>query len=142
MVKKVKGDRMATLLKEIFGDTKRIGILEELVENWGEFLTIEEIARMADTSPKTAYHHINELLKTGILEHIGVKPKQFKLKEDDKRAVTLAILESAEYLRKSKELGDEKPVAQKPFFEVYTTHPEDLKAPNTIRYSNMGAEAK
>lgn len=57
MVKKVKGDRMATLLKEIFGDTKRIGILEELVENWGEFLTIEEIARMADTSPNSIPSH-------------------------------------------------------------------------------------
>mgnify|MGYP000851671038 CR=1 FL=1 len=39
---------MADVLKEIFGDTKRISILEELVERWGEFLTVQEIARMAD----------------------------------------------------------------------------------------------
>ena len=63
-----KGDKMAEVLKEIFGETKRISILEELVENWGEFLTIEEIAIMSETSPKTAYHHINELFRIGILD--------------------------------------------------------------------------
>ncbi|GAB6056132.1 hypothetical protein JCM15415_14480 [Methanobacterium movens] len=34
---------MTSVLKGIFGDTKRISILEELVENWGEFLTIDEM---------------------------------------------------------------------------------------------------
>ena len=119
---------MAMVLKEIFGDTKRISILEELIENWGEYLTIEEIARMADTSPKTAYHHINELLKIDILECINEKPKKYKFKEDDRRTVTLAILESAEYLRKSKELEEKEPIIQKSFFEFYTTDTEDFKA--------------
>ena len=92
---------MANVLRDVFGSTKRISILEEMVENWGEFLTIDEIARIAKTSPKTAYRHINELAKIGILDFIDEKPKKFKLKEDDKRALALAILESEEYLRKS-----------------------------------------
>lgn len=133
---------MSTVLKEIFGDSKRISILEELVENWGEYLTIEEIARMADTSSKTAYSHINELLRIGILESINEKPKQFKLKEDDKRAITLAILESAEYVRKSKELEKKEPIIKKPFFEVYSTDMEDFKSPNIIQSSSVEVESK
>ncbi len=92
---------MGKVLKEIFGDTKRISILEELVENWGEFLTIDEIARISETSPKTAYLHINELMDVGILDSINKRPQRFKFKEDDKRALALAILESEEYVRKS-----------------------------------------
>jgi DNA-binding transcriptional ArsR family regulator len=92
---------MGQVLKEIFGDTKRIRILEELVENWGEFLTVEEIERIAEISTRTAYRHINELMEVGLLDSNGIKPKRFKLKEEDKRALALAILESEEYLRKS-----------------------------------------
>ena len=90
---------MADVLKEIFGDTKRISILEELVERWGEFLTVQEIARMADVSPKATYTHINELKKIGILKVKEGKANQYKLKEDDKRAVALLFLENQEYLR-------------------------------------------
>jgi len=92
---------MGQILKEIFGDTKRIRILEELIENWGEFLTVDEIGRIAETSPKTAYLHINELMDAGLLDSVDNRPKRFKFKEDDKRALALAILESEEYLRKS-----------------------------------------
>ena len=65
---------MANVLREVFGNTKRISILEEMVENWGEFLTIEEIARIAETSPKTAYRHVNELNK-------GIKKRSDKIKK-------------------------------------------------------------
>lgn len=92
---------MNYILKDIFGDTKRIRIIEELIENWGEFLSIEELSRMAQTSKKTAYKHIKELKKIGILEYDYETPRRFKLKENDKRAISLAILESEEYLRKS-----------------------------------------
>jgi hypothetical protein len=39
---------MTNVLKGVFGNTRRIRILEELVENWSDFLTIEEIARIAE----------------------------------------------------------------------------------------------
>jgi DNA-binding transcriptional ArsR family regulator len=123
---------MGQVLKEIFGDTKRINILEELVENWGEWLTVEEIARIAETSPKTAYNHINELMNIKILDCTEGKPKKFKFKEDDKRALALAILESEEYLRKTEisvkkveeiELNIE---TFKPFSEVYKSNTDDF----------------
>ncbi len=72
------------------------------------------------------------------MEYKNAKPIQFKFKEDDKRAITLAILESAEYLRKSKELEEKEPVIQKSFFDVYTTDMEDFKTPNAIQYYTKG----
>ncbi len=136
---------MGNVLKEIFGDTKRINILEELVENWGEFLTIEEIARIAKTSVKTAYLHINELNNIGILDYKDEHPKQFKFKEDDQRALALAILESEEYLRKSEislKKVEEEEMLQQYFFDVYLTDMDDFKTSNNIMYSYEEAEAK
>jgi predicted DNA-binding transcriptional regulator YafY len=124
---------MANVLRDVFGNTKRISILEEMVENWGEFLTIEEIARMAETSPKTAYRHINELDKIGILDFEYEKPKKFKLKEDDKRALALAILESEEYLRKAditlNNVKNEEKIAKKyhSYIEFNNSNPDELK---------------
>ena len=124
---------MANVLREVFGNTKRISILEEMVENWGEFLTIDEIARISETSPKTAYRHINELNKIGILDFKDAKPKKFKLKEDDKRALALAILESEEYLRKSeitlKYVKKEEKIARnnRSFIEFNNSNPDELK---------------
>ncbi len=124
---------MTNVLREVFGNTKRISILEEMVENWGEFLTIDEIARIAETSPKTAYRHMNELNKIGILDFTDEKPKKFKLKEDDKRALALAILESEEYLRKSeitlKNVKNEEKIANnyRSFIEFNNSNPDELK---------------
>ena len=92
---------MAHVLKEIFGDTKRISILEELVERWGEFLKASEIVRMSGASKKTVYDHLKELNDIGLLEIKYGRATRYKLKEDDKRALSLAILESEEYLRKT-----------------------------------------
>ncbi|MDD3753834.1 MAG: winged helix-turn-helix domain-containing protein [Methanobacterium sp.] len=91
---------MTNVLKDVFGDTKRISILEELVERWGEFLTISELARISNTSKKTVYNHINELEKIRILEIKEGKARKYKLNEDDERAIALAILQGAEYIRK------------------------------------------
>lgn len=124
---------MANVLREVFGNTKRISILEEMVENWGEFLTIERIARIAETSPKTAYRHVNELNKIGILDFADGKPKKFKLKEDDKRALALAILESEEYLRKTENtlnnIKNEEKITNKrrSFIEFNNSNPDELK---------------
>jgi len=143
------GDNMTTILKDIFGNTKRINILEKLIDNWGELLTIDEISRMADTSPKTAYFHINELKNIGILDYIDEKPKKFRLKEDDKRALALAILESEEYLRKSEKLlqkmetEEEIIKSYKKYLDYYnfdysSSIDENLK----LNYKNIEAEAK
>lgn len=137
---------MPNVLKEIFGDTKRISILEELIENWGEYLTIDEIARIAKTSPKTTYRHINELQSIGILDQIDQRPKKFKFKENDKRAVALAILESEEFIRKS-EISIEKAESeeeivkehQKSFFEIYKADKTDFETSIPI-YSLIKAE--
>lgn len=136
---------MTFILKDIFGDTKKIRILEELVENWGEFLTIEEIARIAETSKKTTYMHIKELMEIGILEYDFGKPTRFKFKEDDKRALTLAILESEEYLRKSEitlkylEEKEAKELSYKSFREHYEL---ESSGSGTINYQSIGEESK
>lgn len=124
---------VAEVLKEIFGDTKRVSILEELVESWGEYLTISEISRMAHASEKTVYTHINELVRAGIVESKEGRATKYRLKKDDKRALALAILESEEYLRKidisikkakNEELGHG--VHAEPYFNFYRTADRDL----------------
>ena len=92
---------MAYVLKEIFGDTKRISILEELVERWGEFLKVSELVRMSGASKKTVYEHLKELEGIGLLETKDGRATLYKLKEDDGRSLALAMLESNEYLRKT-----------------------------------------
>lgn len=88
------------ILKEIFGDTTRVSILDVLTERWGEFLTVKEIARMADYSDKAVYNHIYELKKIGIVDSEPGRTTKYALNTEDKRALTLAILHDEEYLRK------------------------------------------
>lgn len=85
-------------LKELFGKTDRIKILEELISNWDFFLSVDEIARMSDVSKKSVHMHMAELNKIGILI-IDESSKKFKLNPEDKRAIALSLIESDEYLR-------------------------------------------
>jgi DNA-binding transcriptional ArsR family regulator len=130
---------LANVLKEVFGDTKRISILEELVERWGEFLTVSEIARMAETSQKTVYNHLKELENINILDVKEGQSRKYKLKEDDKRALALAILEGEEYVRKAevslKEIENEELLrdkCQKAFYPSF-----NVKASSEIQYNNL-----
>ena len=91
------------ILRELFGDSARIKILEELVANWDFFLSVEEIARMSDVSKKSVYVHMDELKKIGILSINEEGSKKFKLDPTDKRAIAIALIESDEYLRKMDE---------------------------------------
>ena len=91
------------LLKDLFGDTARIKILEELISNWDLFLSVDEIARMADVSKKSVYVHMEQLEKIGIVVMENEGSKKFKLDPKDKRAIALALIESDEYLRKMEE---------------------------------------
>lgn len=90
------------ILKDIFGDTKRVRILEELAERWGEYLSVAEIARMADVSLKTVYNHIYELEDMGIVTSIKGRTTKYGLNQEDQRAIAIAIIEDEEYLRKTK----------------------------------------
>ena len=91
------------LLKDLFGDTARIKILEELISNWDLFLSVDEIARMADVSKKSVYVHMRQLEEIGIVVIEDEGSKKFKLDPKDKRAIALALIESDEYLRKMEE---------------------------------------
>ena len=92
------------ILTEIFGNTARVKILEELISNWGIYLSIGEISRMSEVSSKTAYNQINKLINIGLLEKKEGNGSKFKLKEKDKRALALFIIDSEEFIRKSEEM--------------------------------------
>ena len=97
------------LLRELFGDSARIRILEELISNWDFFLSVEELSRMSDVSKKSVYTHMKELNKIGILIVDDEGSKKFKLNPKDKRSVALALIESGEYIRKIEELEKGNP---------------------------------
>ncbi len=92
------------LLNELFGENARIKILEELLTYVDSFLTVEEISRMADVSPKTVYIHMNQLENIGILEVEKKGAKRFKLNSNDERVLALGLIESNEFLRRSHKL--------------------------------------
>jgi len=89
------------LLNELFGENARIKILEELLTYVDSFLTVEEISRMADVSPKTVYIHMNQLEEIDILEVEKKGAKRFKLKSNDERVLALGLIEANEFLRRS-----------------------------------------
>ncbi|RBQ24183.1 hypothetical protein ALNOE001_04430 [Candidatus Methanobinarius endosymbioticus] len=90
------------ILTEIFGDTTRVKILEEFISNWGIFLKVSEVARMSNVSEKSVYTHIKQLDDIELLEKIEGKSTKYMLKEDDKRALNLSIIDNAEYIRKDR----------------------------------------
>ena len=89
------------LLNELFGENARIKILEELLTYVDSFLTVDEISRMADVSPKTVYIHMNQLEEIGILEVEKKGAKRFKLNSNDERVLALGLIETNEFLRRS-----------------------------------------
>lgn len=91
---------MSYILKDIFGDTPRVKILEELSERWGEKLTAAELARMTDTVEKTVYTHLHQLEEIGIVTSISGRPTKYGLNQNDQRALSIMLIEDEEYLRK------------------------------------------
>ena len=91
---------MSYILKEIFGDTKRVRILEELIEHAGEFLSVSEISKMSDVSKKTVYSHLYQLEEMRIIISHPGRITKYGLNMDDSRAVSLSIIADEEYLRK------------------------------------------
>ncbi|MDR0912281.1 MAG: hypothetical protein LBM96_06755 [Methanobrevibacter sp.] len=66
---------------------------------------------MAEVSSKTAYTQITQLLKIGLLELKDGKSNKFRLKKDDKRALSLVLIDSEEYSRKLNEIHDEEDIS-------------------------------
>lgn len=89
------------ILRDLFGETSRIKILEELLTYSNDFLTAEEISRMADVSSKTVYIHLNQLSEMGIVEVKKDSFKRFRLNSSDERVMALGLIETSEYLRQS-----------------------------------------
>ncbi len=87
------------ILEDLFGNTTRIKILEELLSKWGEYLSVEEISRMADVSRKSVYIHLAKLEDIGVLDVQKEGSKKFRLNQNDERALALALIESKEYSR-------------------------------------------
>ena len=90
------------VINELFGENTRIKILEELLTYVDSFLTAEEISRMADLSSKTVNIHLNQLDEIGILEVEKNGVKRFKLNSNDERVLALGLIESNEFLRRSR----------------------------------------
>ena len=86
-------------------------------------LTVDEISRMADVSPKTVYIHMNQLEEIGILEVEKKGAKRFKLNSNDERVLALGLIEANEFLRRSNK--------QELSFESSEVNPADVK-----KYSN------
>ena len=87
------------ILEDLFGNTTRIKILEELLSKWGEYLSVEEISRMADVSKKSVYIHMAKLEDIGVLDVQKDGSKRYRLNQNDERALALALIESNEYSR-------------------------------------------
>ena len=92
------------ILEDLFGKTTRIKILEELLSKWGEYLSVEEISRMADVSKKSVYIHMAKLEDIGVLDIENEGSKKFRLNQNDERALALALIESKEYSRQLNDL--------------------------------------
>lgn len=88
-------------LEDLFGISTRIKILEQLISFNEDYLSVEEISRMAEVSPKSVYTNMNQLKSTGILEIKNEGANKFKLNPNDERVLALTLIETHEFLRKS-----------------------------------------
>jgi len=113
------------LLTEIFGNNSRIRILEELISKDDVYLTVSEIARMADVSKKTVYIHIAKLENLGLVVKKEGKKNSYKLNDSDPRALALGIIENEEFLRKDRESFD---------YHIYTSsYSFDMSFPTNLK---------
>ena len=85
------------ILNNIFGNSSRIQLLEELCENWGEYLSLGELSRMTDQSVDELVGHLRELESIGMIERLDSK---VRLRIGDERCKLLSLIECHEYIRK------------------------------------------
>lgn len=89
-------------LEDLLGISARIKILEQLVIFNNDYLSVNEISRMADVSPKSVYTNMEQLEAIGILEIKKEGAIKFKLNSNDERVLALNLIDAHEFLRKSK----------------------------------------
>lgn len=136
------------VLKDIFGDTGRVRILEELAERWEEYLTVSEIARMADVSPNTVYPIVRELEKFGIIKSQEGRATKYGLNPEDERALFIAKLEDQQYLNKLQNSIEELEIEEK--LPKYLSVESSMDYTNNFvvststdgNYPKLGAESK
>lgn len=87
---------MTVVLRELLGDSTKLSVLEELIERWGEPLTVDEIASISEVPVDVARDHLMELEAIGIVVAADGK---YTLNKGDERAKALQILENEEYVR-------------------------------------------
>ena len=87
---------MTVVLRELLGDSTKLSVLEELIERWGEPLTVDEIASISEVPVDRAKLHLKELRAIGIVIEADGK---YRLKKRDERAKALRTLENEEYVR-------------------------------------------
>ena len=85
------------ILNNIFGNSSRIQLLEELCENWGDYLSLEELSRMTDQSVDELVGHLRELESIGMIERLDSK---VRLSMGDERCRLLSLIECNEYIRR------------------------------------------
>ena len=85
------------ILNNIFGNSSRIQLLEELCENWGEYLSLGELSRMTDQSVDELVGHLRELESIGMIERSDSK---VRLRISDERCKLLSLIECNEYIRR------------------------------------------
>lgn len=85
------------ILNNIFGNSSRIQLLEELCENWGDYLSLEELSRMTDQSVDELVGHLRELESIGMIERSDNK---VRLNINDERCKLLSLIECNEYIRR------------------------------------------
>ena len=92
-------------LEDLLGISTRIKILEQLVSFDKDFLSVDEISRMAEVSSKDVYNDMRQLESIGILEIKKEEVTKFKLNPNDERVLALNLIETNEFLRKSKNMS-------------------------------------
>lgn len=92
-------------LEDLLGISTRIKILEQLVSFDEDFLSVDEISRMAEVSHKSVYTNMKQLESIGILEIKKEGSIKFKLNSGDERVLALKLIETHEFLRKSKNMS-------------------------------------
>ncbi len=121
-------------LEDLFGISTRIKILEQLVSFNEDFLSVDEISRMAEVSHKSVYTNMKQLESIGILEIKKEGAIKFKLNFNDERALALNLIETHEFLRKSEKIPIEFETLE--LDEITITVTDNLKSEKSTSTNN------
>ena len=109
----------------MLGDSVRTKILEQLVGFNEDFLSVNEISRMAEVPYEIVNINIDQLKSIGILKIKKEGISKFKLNPNDERVLALNLIETHEFLRKSKNSPFEKETLEKNYTSSYDLNLEE-----------------